>query len=93
MERPGAGGGGGPRRRVGRGRRPDRAGPGGVEGGGDVLIHYQSPLVDTDGLFMEMKSGQMRTLHYDFKGEAASPEQRQACLKSIIEENRKPEHS
>ena len=32
VERPGAGGGGGPRRRVGRGRRPDRAGPGGVEG-------------------------------------------------------------
>jgi hypothetical protein len=42
---------------------------------------------------MEMRSGQMRTLHYDFKGEAASPEQRQACLRSIIEENRKPEHS
>ena len=35
VERPGAGGGGGPRRRAGRGRRPDRAGPGGVEGGGD----------------------------------------------------------
>ena len=32
VERPGAGGGDGPRRRVGRGRRPDRAGPGGVEG-------------------------------------------------------------
>jgi len=38
-----------------------------------------------------MKSGQMRTLHYDFKGEADSPEQRQACLRSIIEENRKSE--
>ncbi len=32
VERPGAGGGRGRRRRVGRGRRPDRAGPGGVEG-------------------------------------------------------------
>jgi len=30
--------------------------------------------------YMEMKSGQMRALHYDFKGEADSPEQRQACL-------------
>ena len=35
VERPGAGGGGGLRRRVGRGRRPSRAGPGGVEGGSD----------------------------------------------------------
>jgi hypothetical protein len=26
-------------------------------------------------------------LHYDFKGEADRPEQRQACLRSIIEEN------
>jgi hypothetical protein len=40
---------------------------------------------------MEMKSGQMRTLHFDFKGGADSPEQRQACLRSIIEENRKSE--
>jgi len=27
------------------------------EGGGDVLIHYQSPLLDGDDLFMEVKSG------------------------------------
>jgi hypothetical protein len=30
------------------------------EGAGDVLIHYQSPLVDGDDLFMEVKSGQYR---------------------------------
>ena len=35
VERPGAGGGSDPRRRVGRGRRPARAGPGGVEGAPD----------------------------------------------------------
>ena len=43
------------------------------------------------GRLFDSKSGQMRTLHYDFKGEADSPEQRQACLRSIIEENRKSE--
>ena len=59
-----------------------------------TVWHYKSGWCELDlSFYMEMKSGQMRTLHYDFKGEAASPEQRQACLKSIIEENRKPEHS
>jgi hypothetical protein len=59
-----------------------------------TVWHYKSGRCELDlSFYMEMRSGQMRTLHYDFKGEAASPEQRQACLKSIIEENRKPEHS
>ena len=59
-----------------------------------TVWHYKSGRCELDlSFYMEMKSGQMRTLHYDFKGEAANPEQRQACLKSIIEENRKPEHS
>ena len=59
-----------------------------------TVWRYRSGRCELDLLFyMEMRSGQMRTLHYDFKGGAASPEQRQACLKSIIEENRKPEHS
>lgn len=57
-----------------------------------TVWHYKSGRCELDlSFYMEMKSGQMRTLYYDFKGEAASPEQRQACLKSIIEENRKPE--
>ena len=59
-----------------------------------TVWHYKSGRCELDlSFYMEMKSGQMRTLHYDFKGEAANPEQRQACLKSIIEENRKPERS
>ncbi|TMJ57796.1 MAG: hypothetical protein E6G81_11995 [Alphaproteobacteria bacterium] len=59
-----------------------------------TVWHYKSGRCELDlSFYMEMKSGQMRTLHYDFKGEAASPEQRQACLRSIIEENRKPERS
>jgi hypothetical protein len=58
-----------------------------------TVWHYKSGRCELDlSFYMEMRSGQMRTLHYDFK-EAASPEQRQACLRSIIEENRKPEHS
>jgi hypothetical protein len=38
---------------------------------------------------MEMRSGHMRTLHYDFKGGAETPQQRQACLKAIQQENPK----
>jgi hypothetical protein len=59
-----------------------------------TVWHYKSGRCELDlSFYMEMRSGQMRTLHYDFKGDADSPEQRQACLRSIIEENRKPEHS
>ena len=57
-----------------------------------TVWHYKTGRCELDlSFYMEMKSGQMRTLHYDFKGEADSPEQRQACLRSIIEENRKSE--
>jgi hypothetical protein len=59
-----------------------------------TVWHYKGERCELDlSFYMEMRSGQMRTLHYDFKGEAASPEQRQACLDSIIQENRKPERS
>ena len=59
-----------------------------------TVWHYKSGRCELDlAFYMEMKSGQMRALHYDFRGEADSPEQRQACLRSIIEENRKPERS
>jgi len=59
-----------------------------------TVWHYKSGRCELDlSFYMEMKSGQMRALHYDFRGEADSPEQRQACLRSIIEENRKPERS
>jgi hypothetical protein len=43
--------------------------------------------------YMEMRSGRMRTLHAEFKGDAATPDRRQTCLKAIIEENRKGEPS
>jgi len=59
-----------------------------------TVWHYKGDRCELDlSFYMEMKTGQMRTLHYDFKGEAASPEQRQACLRSIIEEHRKSERS
>jgi hypothetical protein len=59
-----------------------------------TVWHYKSGRCELDlSFYMEMKSGQMRSLHYDFKGEAESPEQRQACIRSIIEENHKPERS
>jgi len=57
-----------------------------------TVWHYKSGRCALDlAFYMEMRSGRMRSLHYDFKGEAANPEQRRACLKSIIEENRKAE--
>lgn len=59
-----------------------------------TVWHYKSDRCELDlSFYMEMRSGQMRTLHYNFKGQADSPEQRQACLRSIIEENRKSERS
>src|SRR5260370_38356097 len=39
--------------------------------------------------YMEMRSGRMRTLHYDFKSGAATPQQRMACFKTIMQENSK----
>jgi hypothetical protein len=52
--------------------------------------HYQSSHCALDLVFyMEMQSGQMRTLHYDFKGEARTPQQRAACLKTIRDANSK----
>ena len=57
-----------------------------------TVWHYKSGRCALDlAFYMEMRSGRMRSLHYDFKGEAGNPEQCRACLKSIIEENRKSE--
>ncbi|HSB09759.1 MAG TPA: hypothetical protein VLM38_09775 [Blastocatellia bacterium] len=33
--------------------------------GGDLLVHYQVPLVDGDDVFMESKTGNYNTQHYD----------------------------
>lgn len=59
-----------------------------------TVWHYKSSRCQLDlAFYMEMRSGRMRTLHYNFKGGADNAEQRQACLKAIIEENRKGERS
>jgi len=55
-----------------------------------TVWHYKSSRCDLDlAFYMEMRTGRMRTLHYDFKRGAETPEQRQACLKAIIQENRR----
>lgn len=59
-----------------------------------TVWHYKSSRCQLDlAFYMEMRSGRMRSLHYDFKSGAETPEQRRACLKTIIEENRKGEPS
>jgi hypothetical protein len=59
-----------------------------------TVWHYKSSRCELDlAFFMEMRSGRMRSLHYDFKNGADTPEQRRTCLKTIIEENRKGEPS
>ena len=57
-----------------------------------TVWHYKGARCSLDLTFyMEMRSGRMRILHAEFKGDAATPERRQTCLKAIIEENRKAE--
>jgi len=59
-----------------------------------TVWHYKGARCSLDLTFyMEMRSGRMRTLHAEFKGDAATPARRQTCLKAIIEENRKAEPS
>ncbi len=59
-----------------------------------TVWHYKGARCSLDLTFyMEMRSGRMRALHAEFKGDAATPERRQTCLKAIIEENRKAEPS
>ena len=59
-----------------------------------TVWHYKSSRCELDlAFYMEMRTGRMRSLHYDFTRGAETPEQRQACIKAIIEENRKGEPS
>ena len=52
-----------------------------------IVWHYKSSRCELDLVFyMEMRSGDMRSLHQDFKG-ADNPQQRQACLRAIVQEN------
>lgn len=55
-----------------------------------TVWHYKSSRCELDLVFyMEMRSGRMRTLHYEFKSGAETPQQRQACLRTIVQENSK----
>jgi hypothetical protein len=52
-----------------------------------TVWHYKSSRCELDLVFyMEMRSGEMRSLHQDFKG-IDNPQQRQACLRAIVQEN------
>jgi hypothetical protein len=52
--------------------------------------HYKSSRCELDLVFyMEMRTGRMRTLHYDFKSGADTSTQRQTCLTAIMQENSK----
>jgi hypothetical protein len=49
-----------------------------------TVWHYNTPQCELDLFFyMEMRTGRMRTLHYDFKNVSA-PAERQSCLAAII---------
>jgi hypothetical protein len=55
-----------------------------------TVWHYRSAQCQLDLVFyMEMQTGRMRSLHYNFTGDAGTPEKRRACLQSIIGDNRK----
>lgn len=54
------------------------------------IWHYKSSRCELELIFfMEMRTGLMRTLHYDFKAGADNPKQQQACLTAIMRENLK----
>jgi hypothetical protein len=35
--------------------------------------------------YLDLRSGRMRTLHYEFKGDSGDPAKRQDCLKSLVD--------
>jgi hypothetical protein len=52
------------------------------------IWHYKSSHCELDLVFyMEMHTGRMRTLHYDFKSGADNATQRRVCLTSIAQKN------
>lgn len=54
------------------------------------IWHYENSRCKLDLVFfMEMLTGRMRTLHYDFKRGAENPAQQQACVTAIVQENSK----
>jgi hypothetical protein len=54
------------------------------------IWHYKNSGCELELIFyMEMRTGLMRTLHFDFKGSADNGAQRQACLTAIMQGNSK----
>jgi outer membrane biosynthesis protein TonB len=50
-----------------------------------TVWRYRSATCGLDFYFyLDLRSGQMRTLHYTFNGDAADPAGRQNCLKSLV---------
>jgi len=50
-----------------------------------TIWRYRSATCELELFFyLDLRSGKMRTLHYAFKGEAADPERRQDCLRSLV---------
>jgi len=49
-----------------------------------TIWHYKSATCELDLFFyLDLRSGQMRTLHYSFKGDASDIAAREACLRSL----------
>jgi hypothetical protein len=50
-----------------------------------TIWRYKTPDCELDLFFyLDLRSGQMRTLHYTFKGDVDDPEKRQDCLRAIV---------
>ena len=50
-----------------------------------TVWRYRTPSCELDLFFyLDLRSGQMRTLHYAFKGDVGSAEKRQDCLRAIV---------
>jgi hypothetical protein len=50
-----------------------------------TVWRYKSPTCELDLFFyLDLRSGQMRTLHYAFKGDGAGASRRQDCLRSLV---------
>jgi hypothetical protein len=50
-----------------------------------TVWRYKTPSCELDLFFyLDLRSGQMRTLHYAFKGDVDDTEKRQNCLRAIV---------
>ena len=50
-----------------------------------TVWRYRNAACELDLFFyLDLRSGKMRTLHYAFKGDAAEPDRRQDCLRSLV---------